>query len=618
MSFHHSYLKGGRRVALLPPFRSVALVVGVLLLLGLGLVSAPSATVLAADRMDDRELADAFGGSRIGLYEFTYRRMTADHLGWADMNPYALFDLGYTRHMTDDPGRVWPSLVDLMLTTGGSGEAVKTYFRPREGRAKPLSPHYMRGFMAAETTVTRLLQKGGFPTGVAGGHKDGLLDLSEAYGDMIWGELLHQLGMLSTRGLLAVRETGVRRFLPGGPGLDAGIMVRFGELPRLREPGGWGSYMDAMLETVRYEHPLFVEGLHTMTPAQINWLLALHNEALLKDHWILHGSYTFDENRSAALIDFGTTSALSEPNPKATLGYTSYEMEINESARVAAERMGDPGRDVPAEFREVKVRGRSLFNSVFLSTYAFQQMRRLGLTDAQILEHFTTETVPGSQFKLKFASDKALAFAEAILEVDKQTMHSFETFTVDSHDAKSAKINDRVLVNSRKLLRAILESRAFERPAGEGEIRKLLGESYFGTHGGAGGSEHIHQLLAGDPGKQTYLYQKVREIAEFCGQSLGQQLRSDHAGAVTRAKNYSVTQNLPSRQEVVAQAWKWANESGSFGREFKAWIEARLPQAGPEAERRKAHYGGESKTPLEPPREYFKALYSGCKNTGRL
>lgn len=586
--------------------------------LGALLALQSAAPARAADRIDDSMLVDAFGGSRVGLYEFTYKRMTPEHLGWADMNPYALFDLGYTRRMTDDPGKVWPSLVDLMITTGGSGEAVKTYFRPREGRAKPLAPHYMRSFMSGETTVTRLLQKGGFPTGVAGGHKDGLLDLSEAYGDMIWGELLHQLGMLSTRGLLAVREMGVRRFLPGGPGLDAGIMVRFAELPRLREPGGWGSYMDAMLETVRYEHPLFVEGMHTMTPAQINWLLALHNESLLKDHWILHGSYTFDENRSAALIDFGTTSALSEPNPKASLGYTSYEMEISESSLVAAERMGDSGRDVPEEFRNVKVRGRSLFNSVFLSTYAFQQMRRLGLTDAQILEHFTTETVPGTQFKLKFANDKALAFAQAILEVDKQTMHSYEAFTVDPQDGKSVRTNERVLVNSRKLLRAILEGRAFDRPAGQAEIRTLLGASYFGTHGGAGGSEHIHQLLAGDPGKETYLYEKVREIAEFCGQSLGNQLRGNHAGALTRAKAYSVTQTLPSRQEVVAQAWKWANENGSFGKEFKEWIEARLPQSGPEAERRKAHYGAESKTPQEAPREYFKELYSGCKNTGRL
>src|SRR5688572_29942914 len=102
------------------------------------------ANVFAAGIRDDYKIVDELNGSRKGLNEFNFRRMSKEQLGWMDMNPYALFDLGYIDSLKADLSQVHESMVPLMLSTGGNGETVKTYFRTREGRAKPLPPHYMR------------------------------------------------------------------------------------------------------------------------------------------------------------------------------------------------------------------------------------------------------------------------------------------------------------------------------------------------------------------------------------------------------------------------------------------------------------------------------------------
>ena len=569
----------------------------------------------SAEPWTDSSVVDELGGSRNGLNEFVFLQMTPDQLGWMDMNPYALFDLGYIDSIglngpKPDLARVYLQLVPLMLSTTGNGPAVRTYFRTREGRAKPLAPQYMKTLHSQELSVTRMLQKGGLPTGAPGGHKDGLLDLPEAYGDMIWGELLHQNGAFSTRGLLAVKQAGVRRNLPTGPGLEAGIMVRFNEFPRLREPHGWhGNYQDQMISFIRYDHPLFGSGIETLDPKQENWLVALHNEALLKDLWILHGSYTFDENRSASLIDFGTTSALYEPNPFATLGYTSYSAEIAESGFNAVERMGNAGRDVPDALRFVKVRGKPLFDQVFLSSYSFLQLRRLGLSDEQILAAFPIEEVPGTRFSLHVASESSQQFARAILEIDKQTLHSLAGFTVDGNDAKSLYTNERVLVNSRKLLREILNSRIFEHgEPGLPELRALIKASFFGTHSASRDPDQIMALLDRDPGKRDYLVAKVREVVSYVRSNFGETIRKDYAVTVRRAKIYPTEQNLPSRREVYDLAWKWANNPGQFGEEFVPFIEARVPKEGPVAAARAHHFKARGEVPRTPPKEEFRKL----------
>jgi hypothetical protein len=570
-------------------------------------------TKALAQQFDDYQIVDSLGGNRDGLYEFSYHRTTPDLLGPMDVNPYVLFDMGLIPTLNADSSQVSNELASQLLITYGNGELVKTYFRQREGRAKPLAPRVIQTFSSGQPMIVRGMQKGGFFTQKAGGHKDGLLDLSEAYGDMIWGEVLHQNGALTTRGMLAARQNGVKRNMEYGQGLDAGIIERIGELPRLREPGGWfNNYQDRMLSTVRYQHPLIIGGLQTLDPKQLNWFLALHNEALLKDLWVLHGSYTFDENRSAALIDFGTTSALWEPNPKASLGYTSYEQEIAESANHAAERMGDDGRSVPTELRTVKVRGLTLFNNVYWSSYAFFQLRRVGLSDAQILKHFTRERVPGTQFDFYFADDATLAFARNIAEIDKQTMYSPEPYTVDWQDQKSVSTHDRVIVNTRKLLRNIVETGLLriEQPTSV-ELQAAIKMSLFGTQ--ASQPDQIMGYLNADTGKGQYVFAKVNEVVHYFKTALQTQIDSDRLAVSKRALAYPIEQTMPYRRQVMDMAWHWANNPGTFAKEFVPWIEARSPSQGPVAEQRLAHLKKHLELESLKPKDFLGKVAGSCR-----
>jgi hypothetical protein len=565
---------------------------------------------------DDARIVSELGGSANGLHQYTFRRMSEDQIAWMDMNPFALFDLGYITRLDADLGEVWRQLVPLMLTTTGGGEPVTVYFRRREGRSKPLPPHAMRTHHSRDLTVTRLLQKGGFPTGNAGDHKDGLLDAKEAYTDLWYGELLHQLGMLSTRGLLAVKSRNVQRNAAGAA--PAGILVRFNEFPRLAEPEGFqNNYMDRMLDAVRYDHPLIVSGLQELNVLQKNWFLALMNEAQLKDQWILHGSYLFEENRSASLIDFGTMAALWEPNPAVSLGHSSYGQELSESGEIASTAMGYPNRNVPAALRDVTIRGKKVFDQVFYSTFAFHQLRRLGLTDDQILASYTEETLPGSNFRFRLASDELLAVARAVTEIDKQVWHAGETFTADWSDGKSKRTNERVLVNTRKLWRNIATSGIAQSAAPTAaEIDALLTASFFGTHMAPGGDPaQILAMLKTDQGKYDYLVRMTRLIVAHCHDVFAAALRDPGVG--TRAGYYATEQRIPSRDKVGRMAERWLADGGTFGREFKESIESLLPAGGPVQERRRAHLARPPQVPRQPPVAALRRLNLPCVNAER-
>ena len=552
----------------------------------------------------DSPLARGLGEDRNALWIGPFRkhyRLPAHEVGYLNLNPFAAMDARMIPNLKADLGAASALLQGSFYTAypdgpGGShGDALPVFRRFREGRAAPL------GFMSFNTTfsevptISRIIQKGGLATGRAGHHSDGLVDLEEGYVEMVVGELLNSRGILSTRGV-AVGHVPELRHLEGGEGRPSGVVLRFMEFPRFQDDQSARNIADRTLEFLHYDHPLLSGDLSKVDTTSANWIIGLIQEAALKDLWVLHGSLSTEksQNRSAGLVDFGTLSPLIEPNSEAKISwFTSYGTEIQGdhqfrgSRTVRAEAWDIIHKPVP-----------EIYDRLFDSNFAFYQLRRTGLTDQAILENFAEKEIPGiesGKLKFRIADEETQKLSRTIVDIDGYKIRSQMEFRPDYEDPAAHGTYFRVMVNSRKLLKALADPKIYRRPElSDAEIADVI-RACINTYT-LGDANDVWNNKA-NSAMRAELTEKVRFMHSYFHQRLAKHFDADPAGSAERRTWYPVEQDLPSREVLRGKIRDWISNPKKFVPEFVQFVIDQSPKGGPEREKWARHYLNHDVTP---------------------
>ena len=522
------------------------------LLVCAGVIFALSAPCRAEDHLTEDQARSDYRlppGSDANLVQVTPSPL--DRFDTYFVNPFVAHDMGLSPKLNQIPTTDYRNIMSWFVHTSLAGRQVERTWR--DGRAVYAGYVPVMTFQGGNgPSLQRVTQKGDLTTGQEGGHSDGKMDAVEALVEMVYGEILHRHGVYTTRGLAAARVRGDHRSIEGnGQTAEAGAELRIGDRSRFLDETRVPSYFKVMDRSVPdWGHPLIVSGLGTLNTHDRARLIDSVNMGIIKDLWGLHGSFN-NENRAEAASDLATFSFLREPNPFASVpgGTGPYSDEIK--AANASPR------------------------SLFYDTFAFHQLRRLGLPDSVILEHFfekKSEGNPAHPLVLYRAKPQTLEMAKAISILEGQDgglVDSLPNAPFKADERKQEGTEYRVIFNTRRLLRELIAEPDKLRnghPLSDADIRGLLDTALNPDFQGKNPMDGKLSIL------RSHCYQSVRTIESAL--RLASDYITDHKSEIQHRQNeYPIEQTLPARHQVFEKAEAWLRDPMSFGPDFIRYIE---------------------------------------------
>ena len=363
------------------------------------------------------------------------------------------------------------------------------------------------------------------------------------------GEILHQNGMLAMRFLgSGIVQDQDKKSTP--------YYFKLLDLPKSADPSNqdYGVFSESL---VKWNHPLTDGNIQILPVFQRRKLLSVMNQAILKNLWGYHGAWIGDSDFSSSLTNYDNIAFLPEPNPRVYKeGFFDYVQEIRTVSL-------DKGSLLNNQIR---------YKDVFLSTFAFHQLRRMGLYDKDILRHFirVSYNLGKDHFSFYVGKPHIRLFAARILAIDRQTLDvpgNYLSPFNEQNNNKKLRIYDRVVLNTRELLFQLVNRNTFlKSKLTDPELEEIIDVSLFK-------SIKNRRLLFKEklipPELKDHLKKKISLIHEqIIYLSYGKVLKAKSDRIKNRIIRWPRWQNLPTKNQLKDKVVRWLINPAVFVSEF--------------------------------------------------